>query len=1004
MNKLLFLFLSLLISINVYANEFYDLQLIAEPSVINPGANSRIIYKVTNVSGVTLTYSVRADLLPVGIVQDPSPQNPPTADLPVCSTKFSLANNASCYLYFMVISSQFEEDTISSAPELCAGSTCRPPEAEDYFTIVVTPNSVPISVSPDTPLVLAQGQEARWTVTNECPSNGGGICSTDPLEYTLGSLSVTVPGGLAGAFGAFDTLSCTNLSPQASCTVKATVNNNAPAGAEGTLVFVGSNSTAFTPGSDQDYVIIASSAGMLVPITSDISIDAPSISVCQTFQNNSFFDLINLNVLLGDGVNNVSVDNTQTTCTGTLSPNAQCDVCMIADEDAYGADIFEVLYTENGVQSVTNSYVRVASTTLLVNNAPTQSQPIKVIAGSPGTVTIYNTGNFYPILDNAEGVLFSITGGTVSDIEFDLNPCLPAPGNSCSTTYTSENSASILGSPNFVVYADNVDGGYASQAIRVQHNASVNLFGKHLQYQGIQINNSDNGNTLTMQVSTTLPSSRAYICQTNDVNCDYPSTCDVDAGNSGSIFPGQTCQVWIRSVNNGNLPLGPISGTVTVTLTGTGAPANPVTFNATQSVDVYAGGYFQKANGIGVGNIAKYNGHQWAPLGTGVGGVNSVVRALSVYLGDLYVGGDFNSAGGKTTPHLAAWNGQSWFPLINSSTNHQTYVNDNVYALFSAQNPNSDADKITNHGYPLYIGGKFTQLILNSSPSKLARRLAEFGGVNTGDVGHDVGKGILHQVSGDNSFVGVANSASTDVYVYSLLDFDSYLFTGGQFDTVYDPTDFSVFSPLYAKFDINSPNWLDNYGIPGSTSNSQGVYAMAAAKNSDTIALVGNFYYYQFPTLYRSVLLDKTGQATTPQFDTLGQGFNSSANSVVYGKNDSIYAGGTFVCDFLSINHMRHIARWDTGSQQWIQIGVGGLGSELPACNPLNGQSVQSLAYLQNGDYLIAGGIFPEQKNIAFIQFPNTLTSVWNILGGGVSSNNTAAVEAILITDSLTLN
>jgi WD40 repeat protein len=78
---------------------------------------------------------------------------------------------------------------------------------------------------------------------------------------------------------------------------------------------------------------------------------------------------------------------------------------------------------------------------------------------------------------------------------------------------------------------------------------------------------------------------------------------------------------------------------------------------------LYAGGTFDRADGVLASNIARWNGLNWQPLGSGLDGA---VLALAARQSDgmLLVGGQFWLAGGQRMPdHLAQWNGYSWFPL-----------------------------------------------------------------------------------------------------------------------------------------------------------------------------------------------------------------------------------------------------------------------------------------------------------------------------------------------------
>src|SRR6185503_17875406 len=76
--------------------------------------------------------------------------------------------------------------------------------------------------------------------------------------------------------------------------------------------------------------------------------------------------------------------------------------------------------------------------------------------------------------------------------------------------------------------------------------------------------------------------------------------------------------------------------------------------------DLYAGGSFTNAGGILASNIAKWNGSSWSALGLGL---NTVVNALAGSGNSLYAGGSFVTAGGSPASFIARWDGNSWTPL-----------------------------------------------------------------------------------------------------------------------------------------------------------------------------------------------------------------------------------------------------------------------------------------------------------------------------------------------------
>ncbi len=91
---------------------------------------------------------------------------------------------------------------------------------------------------------------------------------------------------------------------------------------------------------------------------------------------------------------------------------------------------------------------------------------------------------------------------------------------------------------------------------------------------------------------------------------------------------------------------------------------------------IYAGGSFSMAGGIPANRIAKWDGTNWSPLGTGM---NNFVQALTVFDDGsgggpaLYTGGFFITAGGGPANLIAKWDGVSWSAL-GSGTTIRTWI------------------------------------------------------------------------------------------------------------------------------------------------------------------------------------------------------------------------------------------------------------------------------------------------------------------------------------------
>ena len=109
--------------------------------------------------------------------------------------------------------------------------------------------------------------------------------------------------------------------------------------------------------------------------------------------------------------------------------------------------------------------------------------------------------------------------------------------------------------------------------------------------------------------------------------------------------------------------------------------------------NVYAGGVFGRAGGVGANNIAKWDGTAWSSLDYGTDTFGTVYALVVAGNGDVYAGGVFVSAGGAggvAAKYVAKWNGTAWSSLGSGMSDH-------VYALAVAGNGD------------VYAGGKFTQ-------------------------------------------------------------------------------------------------------------------------------------------------------------------------------------------------------------------------------------------------------------------------------------------------------
>lgn len=72
--------------------------------------------------------------------------------------------------------------------------------------------------------------------------------------------------------------------------------------------------------------------------------------------------------------------------------------------------------------------------------------------------------------------------------------------------------------------------------------------------------------------------------------------------------------------------------------------------------DLYAAGAFTTIAGVSADRVARWNGTNWSPLGSGIsGGLAPFVNAMTVFNNGLIVGGDFTTAGGVSANYIARW-------------------------------------------------------------------------------------------------------------------------------------------------------------------------------------------------------------------------------------------------------------------------------------------------------------------------------------------------------------
>lgn len=208
---------------------------------------------------------------------------------------------------------------------------------------------------------------------------------------------------------------------------------------------------------------------------------------------------------------------------------------------------------------------------------------------------------------------------------------------------------------------------------------------------------------------------------------------------------------------------------------------------ATYNAEVYVTGNFSSVSNIPAKSIAKWDGQDWVPIGSGLktGTVsNGTGHILTEIDNELYLGGSFDSAFGMSAHSLVKYDGQNWSPVNNipefspvGSPNKITkvlkyqnklYVGGQFYSGFGVDdvnaisvfdgtewikvgtgipNPNDVVSDMVVYKGELIIGGQFTK---SSHPQNPGNNIAAWDGTNWHSLG-DASQG--YGLTGTNSFV-----------------------------------------------------------------------------------------------------------------------------------------------------------------------------------------------------------------------------------------------------------
>lgn len=361
---------------------------------------------------------------------------------------------------------------------------------------------------------------------------------------------------------------------------------------------------------------------------------------------------------------------------------------------------------------------------------------------------------------------------------------------------------------------------------------------------------------------------------------------------SNPLALNQTCSLEIENSQT-NQPVNESIESVKLTPT---AASNidglPVILSINSGTYLYAAGLFTQAGGKTANYIAKWNGNNWSPVGTG-SEIESQIYTINYFKNNLYVGGGWLNAGGNAN-FILKWDGVSWSPLNTAQA-----VNGIVYSLSSSDSMLYAAGGFTNPQN--YIAAWNDTGWSSSLPGMQRSDNGTFGNIAVGS------SNTLYAAGSSGSFDKAViqwNGSSwlelgtlTGYGINSLLPLGNELYVGGVFTEIGGQTVNNI-----AEWNGNTNTWLPlSDGISGSVN--------TIANSGNSIVIGGSFSNQgNNVAIWNGNSWSNLGEGIT------GNGVNSLAVSgnIIYAAGNFTEAGG---------QPANNLAEWN--GNNWIPLGLG---------------------------------------------------------------------------------
>lgn len=426
-------------------------------------------------------------------------------------------------------------------------------------------------------------------------------------------------------------------------------------------------------------------------------------------------------------------------------------------------------------------------------------------------------------------------------------------------------------------------------------------------------------------------------------------------------------------------------------------------------------GDFEYAGGVRAANVAISNGtSSFAPLGDGL---NDIVTSLAVMNGQLYAAGRFTASGAAPVGQVARWTGSAWTPVGGGGVagfEDLNLVVDGTSLLLLGEFGQVGTPPVAAECIARWNGSTWESLGYQQVDGNILKYAQRIGGVLY------AGRYGLHQFDGTSWTYGVAPAGYELNVVNGLASYGGQLVVAGG---LYDPN-LDLYSPMLQTFDGST--WADLGGmVPDSDVNGLAVVGTklfawgnfnaspgmqnatwdgvswtpgtvlhgsieSAVAFGGELAIGGAFDYFTRydGSAFRQVSTGGVVVQGDTGLRTVGTGFGLGGFTYVQGLASY---GGRLVAtgDFARIGSTSGefgqalgIAQWD--GTQWSGL-AGGLNE------PFNQPSGENLALW--GTKLVVSGYFTGAGGVPSQNIAAWNGTTWESLGGGITGQDARLVS-----------